>query len=93
MELNIMNNYKTFYNYYNIMNDCIINSFYIYLIVMISLYICKPDFLFYNQNNKCLIKGFGCGKNKTIISIHILSIFLSIIAYFITLFLLKLENI
>jgi len=75
------------------MNECILNSFYVYLIVIISIYVSKPEFLFYNEDNKCLFKKFGCGKNKTIISIHILSIFLSIIVYFLTFFLLKLENV
>jgi len=75
------------------MNDCITNSFYVYFIITISIYICKPPFLFYNENNKCLFKKFGCGKNKTIISIHILCILISIITYFVTYFLIKLENI
>ena len=74
------------------MNECITNAFYIYLAVMIAIYITQPSFLFYHKENKCLFKKFGCGENKTILSIHIISIFLSIITYFMTYFLLKLEN-
>ena len=76
------------------MNSSLLNSFYIYLIIMVSIYIIKPEFLFYQtQNDKCLFRKFGCGKNKTIFSIHIISIILAIIIYFITYFLSKLENI
>jgi hypothetical protein len=74
------------------MNDCIMNSFYIYVSVMIAIYMTKPPFLFYHTENKCLFKKFGCGKNKSILSIHILSIFLSILTYFVTFLLLKLES-
>ena len=74
------------------MNECITNAFYIYLAVMIAIYITQPSLLFYHKKYKYLFKKFGCGKNKTILSIHIISIFLSIITYFITYFLLKLEN-
>jgi hypothetical protein len=66
------------------MNECILNSFYVYLIVMILIYLIKPDFLFYYEEDKCLFKNFGCGKNKSIINIQILSIVLSILIYFIT---------
>jgi len=74
------------------MNECIINAFYIYLAIMIAIYITKPETFFYHNEKKCLFKTFGCGKNKTILSIHIVSIILSIITYFMTFFLLKLEN-
>ena len=75
------------------MNSCIYNSFYLYLIIMTAIYIIKPKFLFYNNDkNKCLFKKFGCGKNKTILSIHILSIILAIFIYFVSLFFSKLEN-
>ena len=74
------------------MNECIINAFYIYFAIMIAIYITKPQIFFYHNENKCLFKTFGCGKNKTILSIHIVSIILSIITYFMTFFLLKLEN-
>ena len=73
------------------MNECILNSFYIYLIVMILIYFIKPSFLFYNDGDKCLFKNFGCGKNKTIINIQILSIVLSILTYFLTRFLISLN--
>lgn len=66
------------------MNECILNSFYVYLIVMVLIYLIKPDFLFYYEEEKCLFKNFGCGKNKTIINIQILSIVLSILIYFTT---------
>jgi len=74
------------------MIECITNTFYIYVTVIIAIYITKPQFLFYTNQKKCLFKKFGCGQNKTIFSIHIISIFLAIITYFITNFLLKLEN-
>jgi hypothetical protein len=74
------------------MNECITNAFYIYLAVIIAIYITQPPLLFYHKEKKCLFKKFGCGKNKTIFSIHIVSVFLSIITYFMTHFLLKLEN-
>ena len=64
------------------MNDNIINSFYVYFIII-------PEFLIYEDKNKCMFKQFGCGKNKTIINIHLLSIILSIIIYFLTRFLNK----
>ena len=66
------------------MNECILNSFYVYLIVMVLLYLIKPEFLFYYEEDKCLFKNFGCGKNKSIINIQILSIVLSILIYFTT---------
>ncbi len=66
------------------MNDCILNSFYVYLIVMVLIYLIKPEFLFYYEEDKCLFKNFGCGKNKSIINIQILSIVLSILIYFTT---------
>jgi hypothetical protein len=71
------------------MNDNIINSFYVYFIIMILLFLIKPDFLIYEDKNKCMFKQFGCGKNKTIINIHLLSIILSILIYFLTRFLNK----
>ena len=66
------------------MNECILNSFYVYLIVMILIYLIKPEFLFYYEEEKCLFKNFGCGKNKTVFNIQILSIVLSILIYFTT---------
>ena len=71
------------------MNDCILNSFYVYLIIMILIYLIKPEFLFYYEEDKCLFKNFGCGENKSIINIQILSIVLSIFIYFITRLLLQ----
>ena len=62
-----------------------------YIVVMVSLYISKPSFLFYNEEEKCLFKSFGCGKNKSILSIHILSILLSIFIYFLTFIIIKIE--
>jgi len=73
------------------MNDCILNSFYVYLIIMILIYLIKPEFLFYNDGKKCLFKSFGCGKNKTILNIQILSIVLSIFTYFLTRLLILLD--
>lgn len=66
------------------MNECILNSFYVYLIVMVLIYLIKPEFLFYYEEDKCLFKNFGCGKNKSIMNIQILSIVLSILIYFTT---------
>ena len=53
---------------------------------MVLLFLIKPDFLIYEDNNKCMFRQFGCGKNKSIINIHLLSIILSIIIYFLTRF-------
>lgn len=66
------------------MNRYILNSFYTYLIVMILIYVIKPDVFFYVEDDKCYFKSYGCGKNKTIINIQIFSILLSIIIYFFT---------
>ncbi len=66
------------------MNSYILNSFYTYLIVMIMIYIIKPNIFFYTQDNKCYFKSYGCGKNKTIINIQIFSIILSILTYFLS---------
>ncbi len=66
------------------MNNYILNSFYTYLIIMIMIYIIKPDIFFYVEEDKCYFKSYGCGKNKTIISIQIFSIVLSIISYFLS---------
>lgn len=66
------------------MNECILNAFYIYVIFMALIYCIKPNFLFYNEGEKCLFKDFGCGKNKTIITIQILSIVLALSTYFLT---------
>lgn len=75
------------------MSDCLTNSIYMYIVVMLALYITKPSFLFYyNRENKCLFKSFGCGENKSILSIQILSILLSIFVYFLTYLILKLEK-
>jgi hypothetical protein len=71
------------------MNDNIINSFYVYFIIMVLLFLIKPDFLIYEDENKCMFKQFGCGKNKSVMNIHLLSIILSIISYFLTRFLNK----
>ncbi len=68
------------------MNDNIINSFYVYFVIMVLLFLIKPEFLIYEDNNKCMFRQFGCGKNKSIINIHLLSIILSIIIYFLTRF-------
>ena len=68
------------------MNNCILNAFYMYIIFMILIYYIKPSFLFYNKGNKCLFKNFGCGENKSIITIQILSIVLAIFTYFFTRF-------
>ncbi len=75
------------------MSDCLTNSIFMYIVVMLALYITKPSFLFYTTNKKkCLFKTFGCGENKSIFSIHILSILLSILVYFFTFLILKLEK-
>ncbi len=66
------------------MNSYILNSFYTYLIVMIMIYIIKPNIFFYTKDNKCYFKSYGCGKNKTIINIQIFSIILSILTYFLS---------
>jgi len=55
-----------------------------YVIVMTLIYLIKPQFLFYNEGDKCLFKDFGCGENKTIISIQLLSIMLALFTYFLT---------
>ena len=68
------------------MNIFILNAFYMYIIFMVLIYYIKPSFLFYNEGNKCLYKNFGCGKNKSIITIQILSIVLAIFTYFFTRF-------
>ena len=65
------------------MNENISNSFFIYLVFMVIIYLLKPEFLFYNEDNKCIYKNFGCGNNKTILNIQIISILLSIFTYFI----------
>ena len=74
------------------MSDCLSNSICMYVVVMFSLYVTKPSFLFYNNKDKCLFKTFGCGRNKTVFSIHILSILLSIIIYFLTHLIIKLDK-
>ena len=63
------------------MANCLSNAFYLYLVSMILLYLVKPNFLFYNKGKKCLFKKFGCGKNKTVFSIHIISLVLAILMY------------
>ena len=73
------------------MSECLSNSIYMYIVVMVSLYISKPSFLFYHEEEKCLFKSFGCGKNKSVLSIHILSIILSIFIYFLTFIIIKIE--
>ena len=74
------------------MSDCVTNSILMYIVIMIALYVTKPSFLFYHKEKKCLFKSFGCGENKTIFSIHILSILLSIFTYFFTYLILKLDS-
>lgn len=66
------------------MNEFVLNSFYLYLIIMILIFLIKPSFLTYYEGDKCLFKNFGCGYNKTVLSIHIFSIFLCIFIYFLS---------
>ena len=75
------------------MSECLNNSIFMYIVIMIALYVTKPSFLFYtNTENKCLFKTFGCGENKSIFSIQIIAILLSILVYFFTYLILKLEK-
>jgi hypothetical protein len=55
---------------------------------MMIIIIVKPKYIFIKKNKstfpttKCLIRPFGCGENKTIFTIHVVGILLSIVLYF-----------
>ena len=53
----------------------------IYIIIIISMFIFKPNCLFNKKNDKCYIKEFGFKNNQTYITIEILSIIIAIILY------------
>lgn len=61
-------------------NTPLIKTLFIYSIINIFLFTIKPNLLFTNDGK---IKSFGCGDNKTIISVPFLTITLSIVFYFI----------
>jgi len=74
------------------MTDCLSNAFYLYLFSLILLNITKPDFLLYHKGKKCIYKKFGCGRNKTLFSIHIISIILAVTFYYVSLCLTNLKE-
>jgi hypothetical protein len=53
----------------------------IYIIIIISIFLFKPNCLFNKKNNKCYFKEFGFKNNQTYITIEILSIIIAIILY------------
>lgn len=62
------------------MNTPLIKTLVIYIIINLLLFIFKPKLLFTNDGK---IKSFGCDNNKTILSLPLLTISISIIFYFI----------
>lgn len=62
------------------MNTPLIRTLVIYLIINFLLFVIKPNILFTYDGQ---MKSFGCGDNKTIISLPFLTITISIIFYFI----------
>ena len=65
------------------------NSILVYLVIMIIIFIVKPNSLFIKKDkstfsNKCILRPFGCGKDKTMFTIHLTSICLAIVLYFFT---------
>jgi len=62
------------------MNTPLIRTLVIYLIINFLLFVIKPNILFTNDGH---MRSFGCGDNKTIISLPFITITFSIIFYFI----------
>ena len=62
-------------------NNPLYNSLKVYIIIIVLLIYLKPSFIYDKKQKQ--FKSFGLDKNSTIFSLPILSIFLSIIIYFI----------
>ena len=56
------------------------NTIIIFLLIIIILVYTKPKFL-YNKDNT--LKSFGCGKNKTLFNLPVVSINCGVMFYFI----------
>jgi amino acid permease len=54
------------------------NTIIIYLIIITSILFLKPDYLMTKDGK---IKQFGCGPNKTLINLHVITIFSCLITY------------
>jgi len=61
------------------MNKSLSNSIKLYIIIIISIIIFKPDFLYDKKHNR--FKSFGTRKNTTILSLPIFSILLAVLIY------------
>jgi hypothetical protein len=61
------------------MNKSLSNSIKLYIIIIISIIIFKPNFLYDNKHKR--FKSFGTRKNTTILSLPIFSILLAVLTY------------
>lgn len=62
---------------------CIYNAIIIYITIMGLVLFIKPKKFFEKKDGKMQIIQFGCGENKSIVNIHILSACLAIVIYFV----------
>jgi hypothetical protein len=60
-------------------NKRIVLSVITLILIMIIITISKPNMIFSNDGN---IKSFGCGKNKTIYSLGVITLFISICSFY-----------
>ena len=68
----------------------VFNAIILFIIIVIILYISKPDFIYSRKYNK--FKQFGINKDETIVSFPILCLSSSIFSYFIFYLIEELEN-
>jgi hypothetical protein len=61
------------------MNKILSNSIKVYILIIISVIIFKPDFIYDKKHNK--FKSFGVNKNKTLLSLPIFSILIAVLIY------------
>ena len=61
------------------MNKILSNSIKVYILIIISVIIFKPDFIYDNKHHR--FRSFGTTKNKTLLSLPIFSILIAVLIY------------
>lgn len=73
------------------MNNILSNSIKVYILIIISIIIFRPDFLYDNKHHR--FRSFGTTKNKTLLSLPIFSILIAVLIYIFFSFIDKIEKI
>ena len=73
------------------MNKILYNSIKAYILIIISIIILKPDFLYDKKHYR--FRSFGTTKNKTLLSLPIFSILIAVLMYIFFSFIDKIEKI